>query len=128
LLVKTTRALAITLASCLLLACVDIRGASTSLSPPAEGTGTPSITVARDVQITLSTGYHRTLRQGTVWLAAGVIPEGSVYKPRDTVFSVEGTNVHEAYLVVSGGKLVGYYLPAEGSYVSQSQPIDIPIQ
>jgi hypothetical protein len=128
LLVKHTLALAITLASCLLSACVDVRGVSTGLSEPPEGTRSPSITVARDVQITLSTGYHRTLRQGTVWLAAGAIPQGSVYKPRDTVFSVEGTNVHEAYLVVSGGKLVGYYLPAEGSYVSQSQPIDIPIQ
>lgn len=52
--------------------------------------------MARDIEIQLSTGYRRTLRQGTVWMAAGRIAEGEVYKPRDTVFSVEGTNVHEA--------------------------------
>jgi hypothetical protein len=61
-------------------------------------------------------------------LAVGHIQQGDVYRPRDTVFSVEGTNVHEAYLVLSGEKLVGYYLPAEHSYVTQSRPIDVPTQ
>lgn len=72
-----------------------------------------------NVHIKLSTGYDRTLRRGTVWLNVGSVAAGDVYRPRDTVFSLEGTNVHEAYLVLSDGRLVGYFLPAENSFVPQ---------
>jgi hypothetical protein len=116
------------IALCIMSACADIRGESVKLSPLVDATTPASITFARNVDIQLSTGYNRTLRQGTVWVAAGSIAQGEVYKPRDTVFSVEGTNVHDAYLVLSDGKLVGYYLPVERSYIAQPKPVDIPIQ
>jgi hypothetical protein len=116
------------IASCIISACADIRGQTANLTPLVDGAAPSHIVVARDIKIELSTGYSRTLHQGTVWVAAGSIAQGAVYKPRDTVFSVEGTNVHEAYLVLSDGKLVGYYLPAERSYVAQPSPIDIPTQ
>lgn len=116
------------IAACLITACADIRGQSATLTPLADGTAPSRVVVARDTEIELSTGYRRTLRQGTTWIAVGSIAQGEVYKPRDTVFSVEGTNVHEAYLVLSNGKLIGYYLPVERSYVSQEKPIDIPVQ
>jgi hypothetical protein len=116
------------LAACVISACVDVRGQSVNLITLPDGAVPSRIVVARDIKIELSTGYSRTLHQGTVWVAAGSIAQGQVYKPRDTVFSVEGTNVHEAYLVMSDGKLVGYYLPVERSYVAQSEPINIPVQ
>ena len=31
-------------------------------------------------------------------------------------FTVEGAHVHEAYLVIAGEKLVGFYLPVESSF------------
>ena len=125
--VRLWRYTAAAIVCCTISGCADIRGESAILTPVA-GTSLPAITVARDVKIDLSTGYRRTLRQGTVWVPAGSLAQGEVYKPRDTVFSLEGTNVHEAYLVLSNGKLVGYYLPAERSFVAESTPIDIPIQ
>jgi hypothetical protein len=36
-----------------------------------------------------------------------------VYATRDRVLTVEASNVHEAYIVVSNGKLVGFFLPVE---------------
>lgn len=113
---------------CLLAACVDIRGVPVRLTPHTGEPRPARVTIARDVDIKLSTGYSRTLRQGTVWLNVGSVAGGDVYQPRDTVFSVEGTNVHEAYLVLSDGRLVGYYLPAENSFVAQTPAIPISLQ
>jgi hypothetical protein len=107
-----------------LAACSDVKGEPAAMAP-VNGAAAGQIVIARDVEIE-TPGYDRTLRQDTVWLAAGSVAQGVVYKPRDTVFTLEGTNVHEAYLVLSGGRLVGYYLPAEHSYVAQAQPIDVP--
>jgi hypothetical protein len=117
-------ALALGLCS-VLAACADVRGEPAALTP-VNGAAAGQITIAHDVEIDTVNGYDRKLRQDTVWLAAGNVAQGVVYKPRDTVFTLEGTNVHEAYLVLSGSKLVGYYLPAEHSYVAQPQPVDVP--
>lgn len=114
---------------CLMLgACADIRGAPVSLSPPATADNAASITLAQDVQVDLSSGYHRVLREGTTWQPVGSIAQGEVYRPLNTVFSVEGTNVHEAYLVLSQRTLVGYYLPVEGTFVPQKVPIDVSVR
>lgn len=109
----------------LLAACSDIKGEPATMTP-VNSAAAGQITIASDVDIEMSAGADRTLRQDTVWLAAGSVAQGVVYKPLDTVFTLERTNVHEAYLVLSGGKLVGYYLPAEHSYVAQIKPVDVP--
>jgi hypothetical protein len=115
---------------CVLASCVDldVHGQATHFEPLSPGVTPREIVVAHDVTVNLSTGYSRKLLNGSVWSAAGSVPQGDVYKPHDTVFSVEGLNVHEAYLVLSGSKLVGYYLPAEHAYVSQPHPVDVPIR
>jgi hypothetical protein len=105
--------------------CADIRGESVNLEPLATGSAPLTITLARDVHVDRSS---RALPKGSGWLQVGSIAQGDVYRPRETVFSVEAINVHEAYLVLSGGKLVGYYLPVERTYVSEPKPINIPIQ
>jgi hypothetical protein len=56
-------------------------------------------------------------------MAVGILPEGTVYRPIGTVFSIEGRNVHEAYLVVHAGAVRGFYLPAESRYSPLPNPV-----
>jgi hypothetical protein len=70
-------------------------------------------------------GYHRTLRRDTRWDLVGTIPEGDVYKSRDQVLTVECSNVYEAYVVVSGNTLVGFYLPVEKGFVKLSDRMQL---
>ncbi len=74
--------------------------------------------VLQDALVTFHGGYERTLRKDTMWKPVGSVSQGKVYAPVGGVFSVEGAHVHEAYLVVSRGNLVGFYLPVERSYVA----------
>jgi len=78
-------------------------------------------TLASVLEIKLNTGYHRTLKPGSYWRQIGSVPQGAVYKPCLDVFTIEGAHIHEAYLVVDSGMLVGFYLPAERSYVNLDQ-------
>lgn len=70
----------------------------------------------KEVKVSLGTGYSRKLKQGTKWNYIGMISYGDVYKTNDQILTVEASNIYEAYIVVSSGKLVGFYLPAEQSY------------
>jgi hypothetical protein len=67
---------------------------------------------------------NTTLRSGTTWLHVGSIEEGDVFKTRDQVVVVNSFNVQEAYIVVQEGKVVGYYLPVEKTFV-KSKPVSI---
>lgn len=67
------------------------------------------------VEIRLSTGYARTLPADR-WEWIGNLPQGRVYRPVDSVFSLEGRHVHEAYLVLDGATLRGFYLPVEAAF------------
>ncbi len=53
------------------------------------------------------------------------ISYGDVYKTNDQILTVEGSNIYEAYIVVSSGKLVGFYLPVEQSYSPLSDSKDL---
>lgn len=76
----------------------------------------PEIVVQQQAALRLSTHYERILPAGGRWQAVGALPQGVVYRPVDTVFTIEGKQVHEAYLVVQGGALQGFYLPGEGNF------------
>ena len=92
------------------------------------GTGNVAlIRVERPVTVWLATGYSRTLDPATAWRLAGRLPQGAVLRPIDTVFSIEGQQVHEAWLVVQGQQLVGFYLPAELRYAPLEPPLQLPI-
>ncbi|HVN97529.1 MAG TPA: hypothetical protein VMT62_13960 [Syntrophorhabdaceae bacterium] len=58
----------------------------------------------------------------------GTVSEGEVYKSKDQVLTVECSNIHEAYLVVSQGSLVGFYLPVEKGFVKLPEPIALNIE
>ena len=79
------------------------------------------------VSFTLDTGYVRALKINSKWSPVGQILKGKVYLPNADVFSIEGTHVHEAYLVVDRGNLVGFYLPVERSFspLGQFVPINL---
>jgi hypothetical protein len=50
-----------------------------------------------------------------------------MYRSRDQVFTVEASNIHEAYLVISENRLMGFYLPVEGTYSPLTKPIELTI-
>jgi hypothetical protein len=70
-------------------------------------------------------GYSRSLRKDTRWNPAGRIAEGIVYRSPDQSLTIECSNIFEAYLVVSGQKLVGFYLPVEKGFSSLDKPIEL---
>ena len=81
--------------------------------------------VASSITVRLTTGYSRQLKQGSLWQPFGEVPQGLVLRPVGGIFTIEGRQVHEAYLVVKGDSLVGFYLAGESHFspLRPSQPI-----
>jgi hypothetical protein len=75
-----------------------------------------ALTLSQDVDVSLNTGYKRKLKAGTRWHCIGKIENGDVYKTKDQILTVEGSNIYEAYIVVSEGYLVGFYLPGNRTF------------
>ena len=76
----------------------------------------PSFELEKELNLDPGHGYKRKLRQGTKWNYVGNVSYGDVFRSKDQILTVEASNIHEAYIVVSSGKLVGFYLPVERSY------------
>lgn len=78
---------------------------------------------------TLSVGptqYKHTLAKDSRWKKVGTVPQGDVYRPVGTVFTIEDSNMHEAYLVLTNTHaLVGFYLPGELSLSKLSAPVQL---
>jgi hypothetical protein len=112
--------------ACLLLAAcaASVRVQPAQLTPLSAAS--PDLVIASEVPILLSTGYTRTVPPSR-WRAVGALPEGTVFRPLDTVFAIEGRNVHEAYLVVRSGAVSGFYLPGEGNFSPLSPPVSLPL-
>ena len=79
-------------------------------SPVSPSSPARVVALAASAHVSLATGYERELHVGSRWRRAGSVPQGDVYRPVDTVFTIEGRQVHEAYLVVSGQSLVGSWV------------------
>ena len=92
-----------------------------ALSAPFAPASGRSFVLAEDAHCSISTGYGRTLRAGTHWDLFGTIERGEVYRSQDQLLTVEGFNVHEAYLVVKNESLVGFYLPVEKTFTPVSK-------
>ena len=99
-----------------LTACAAVQHSPARLRAPAVSAQPAPRVLAKKVGITFDTGYRRTLKAGSQWRAAGTVDQGDVYRPVGDVFTIEGANIHEAWLVVRDGTLVGFYLPAEHGY------------
>lgn len=113
-LTSITRPAAALLLACTLAACANISHRPATLVP-AQG-GAAARTLAVQAELRLDTGYQRTLKAGSQWLPVGRIAEGEVLRPQRDVFTIEGGHIHEAWLVLRDGALVGFYLPAERGF------------
>jgi hypothetical protein len=115
-----------------LVAALLIQGCATEVKrTPIAFTSLPStdsaaiVTVLKDVEVVPATGYPRTIRGGSQWRLVGGTPRGDVYRPVSGVLTVESAQVHEAGLVISGGKLVGFYMLVEKAFVPLDPPADL---
>jgi hypothetical protein len=92
------------------------------------GNGAAAFTLSSDTLIQgAPCGYSRTLRKGTRWEPVGRLLEGVVYRSQEQTLTIECSNVFEAYLVVDGGCLVGFYLPVEKGFSALNKSIQLPI-
>ena len=112
-----TKTLLASLASCFALcACAPSLPVPGAHLTPVAATQQQRIRVVDTVHVQLSTGYSRRISSGSLWRLAGELPQGFAYKPVNDVFTVEGRQMHEAWLVVKGDRLVGFYLPGESHF------------
>ena len=80
-----------------------------------------------EVNVHLGTGYNRKLNKETEWHYVNTISQGDIFKTNDQVLTVEGSNIFEAFIVVSEKKLVGFFLPVEETYYPLSTAKSLPI-
>jgi hypothetical protein len=81
--------------------------------------------VIKAASIMLDSGYERTIGSGTELTEIGRIQQGRVLKPTNTAFTIEGAHMHEAYPVVNGERIVGFYLPVERAFSPLSTPTSL---
>lgn len=91
-----------------------------SLTPTKVSLG-DDIKKANPVTLTLASNYERAIEKDSTWIKVGSVTQGDVYRRAGDVFTVEGRNVHEAYLVVANNTLIGFYLPYEKAFVKSLQ-------
>ncbi|HJY76667.1 MAG TPA: hypothetical protein VKE95_08540 [Burkholderiales bacterium] len=119
------RAVALLLTATALAGC-----ASEVVRSPAELSVAPSqdsrrYVVIKPASIMLDSGYERTINSGTEFIELGTIRQGRVFKPANTTFTIEGAHMHEAYPVVNGERIVGFYLPVERAFSPLSTPTSL---
>jgi hypothetical protein len=87
-----------------------------------------SFKLKEDVALnSIACGYKRTLKKDKKWTLIGRIEEGDVFKPIDHCFTIECSNVYEAYLVIQEDQLDGFYLPVEKGFVKMGKPVKLPM-
>jgi hypothetical protein len=80
------------------------------------GQPTSAIEVLQDASISVGPGYQRVIPRGSVWTNVGRTAQGEVFKPVGRVFTVEGTHIYEAYIVLDDDRVIGFYLPVERAF------------
>lgn len=80
------------------------------------------------IEVVPESGYRRKIAAGTEFVVVGRVAQGLVLKPTQTVLTLEGAHMHEAYAVVREGQLVGFYLPVERAYASFPKPVPMNTQ
>ena len=87
-----------------------------------------SFELEKEIKFDLDTGYSKVLRRGTRWFYIGTITQGDVFKTNDQIFTVEGSDIHGAYIVIKCLKLVGFYLSVERTFSPLSNPVELLIR
>ena len=104
-----------------------IKQQPTQFTPLNASANPVRLRLTQRVDFSLSTGYTRTLKSGSLWTDIGSVPQGEVLKPYHDVFTLEGSNVQEAYLVVANNTLSGFYLPYEHKFSPIGTQISLPL-
>ncbi|MFL6658802.1 MAG: hypothetical protein ACJ8GW_12065 [Massilia sp.] len=99
-----------------LTACVPLVQTSVTMTPMSSDVASAPQRLATEMIVVPEHAYRRKIKADSQWLRVGSIPQGEVFKAYQDVFTLEGAHVHEAYLVIDKGILVGFYLPAERSF------------
>jgi hypothetical protein len=104
----------------------EVTRQAVDMSSSAPETGR-RFTLEQPASFRLDSGYSRTVAADTEFAAVGRIAQGLVLRPTQTVLTVEGKHMHEAYAVVRDNTLVGFYLPVEKAYspLSQTTPFHL---
>jgi len=127
----TTRRLSsvISLSGILVLGCAfdlaHVKYTTTTLQSIQEPGHT--LVLTDEVSLAETPCYSRSLRKATRWDQVGTIQEGEVFRSKDQVLTLECSNVHEAYMVISQDTLVGFFLPVERGFVPYSPAVLLPI-
>lgn len=120
------RASVLMLMACVMGGCAPmVKSQPAALAPAA--TVPRQFTLQHELPVKLATGYTRAVPALSQWRESGRLPQGVVYRPLNTVFAVEGRNIHEAWLVVADGLLVGFYLPGEARLSLLDTPLQLPL-
>lgn len=106
-------------------ACAPMVSTTPATLATDDATGPSRIQLKSSTEIRLETGYTRTLTANSSWQRVGRLSQGTVYRPVGTIFTIEGRQVHEAYLVIAKQRLVGFYLPGEQAYSPLSTAVSI---
>jgi len=86
----------------------------------------PTFTLKEELVLNnLPCGYNRKLKENSEWKKVGATEFGDVYKSLNQCLTLECSNVFEAYLVLNGNDITGFYLPVEDGYVALKNPIKI---
>jgi hypothetical protein len=102
--------------------CSDVKLTPSALSP----TSTPqTVFLENEAAAQPTSGRQRTLKPGSQWVSMGRVREGVVMKSVDTVLTVEGIHVREAYIVVRDDKWVGFWLPNEEAFLPVANPVPV---
>jgi len=79
-------------------------------------------TLAEDVKVDLAEGFAAKLKKGTTWYRVGRVEQGDVFRTKDQLVTVEASNVYEAEPVISGDRIVGFYLVVEHTFTAAAPP------
>jgi hypothetical protein len=93
----------------------------------------PAASAAPEIRLQAAAPFRMAMGPGAVlpadsrWRAVGSLAQGTVYRPLNRVLLLEGQRVDEAWPVVHGGLLQGFFLPSEARFtpVRQAVPLSL---
>ncbi|ROZ63202.1 hypothetical protein [Ramlibacter sp. WS9] len=86
-------------------------------APVSGARSVEEILLEQPARFRLGLGHAHELPAGSRWRAIGSLAQGTVYRPLNLVFMLDGVRADEAaYAVVKGGKLQGVYLPVGAQF------------
>ncbi|TAK83325.1 MAG: hypothetical protein EPO12_05775 [Aquabacterium sp.] len=124
---RTRSLVTLLLAACLAACASEVRQLPAPFqSLPAAG---QRISLSQEVEAMPESGYRRKIAAGSRFQHVGRISQGEVYKPiAGAAIVVEGRHMHEAWIVLNGGSLAGFYLPVEQSFSPVGTPVPFPFK